>query len=116
VLAAAHYGSGIAIGLFMRFHGRNEEIGSKRRDTSERFADLSPPAPAPGGKTRRRSRFYSALRAMHEARLLDGRDMGRLLQDAVQSALKLMIVVGGLVVFFSVVMEMLTHAGLVSAL
>jgi nucleoside recognition membrane protein YjiH len=53
---------------------------------------------------------------MHQARLLDGRSLGKLIQDSVQSALKLMIVVGGLVVFFSVVMEMLTHAGLVSAL
>jgi nucleoside recognition membrane protein YjiH len=134
VLAAAHYGSGFAVGLLMRLHGRSEEIGSKRHGASEPSAekpivsastssssargdsDPTPSVPVAGGKTRQRSRFYSALHAMHEARLLDGRDMGRLLQDAVQSALKLMIVVGGLVVFFSVVMEMLTHAGLVSAL
>lgn len=129
VLAAAHYGSGFVIGFLMRFHGWREEAGEIRGNASHRSAeepnDSSLPSDSSasaspstsGGKVRAgRSRLYAALQAMHEARLLDGRDMGRLLQDAVQSALKLMIVVGGLVVFFSVVMEMLTHAGLVSAL
>lgn len=105
LLAAAHYGSGLLIGLLMRYHDRHAPMTSSRR-SAER-AD---------GSLRRPSRIAVALKAMHEARLLDGRGLGRLLQDAVSSALRLMIVVGGLVVFFSVVMEMLTRAGLVEAL
>ncbi|MCU6710947.1 sporulation integral membrane protein YlbJ [Paenibacillus sp. J5C_2022] len=105
LLAAAHYGGGLIIGLLMRFHGRGHERHESAPDTRTSAAAKV-----------RRSRLYAALRAMHEARLLDGRQLGKLLQDAVGSALRLMIVVGGLVVFFSVVLEMLTHAGFVEGL
>lgn len=118
LLAAAHYGSGFAIGLLMRFHGsREDRAESARTAADQERLFLSSDKPALLRRpTRTKSRLYAALHAMHEARLLDGRSLGKLLQDSVQSALKLMIVVGGLVVFFSVVMEMLTHAGLVSSL
>ncbi|MFD0961184.1 sporulation integral membrane protein YlbJ [Paenibacillus chungangensis] len=105
LLAVAHYGGGLIIGLLMRYHGRSHERYEQ--------ASSTPKSSAP---QRRRSGLYAALRAMHEARLLDGRELGKLLQDAVESALRLMIVVGGLVVVFSVVMETLTHAGLVEGL
>ncbi|MFF2889038.1 sporulation integral membrane protein YlbJ [Paenibacillus sp. NPDC057967] len=113
ILAAAHYGGGFLIGLLMRFHDARKEPPIDRTETS-----TSDTATTSGHVRRRisRSRLGLALKAMHEARLLDGRGMGRLVQDSIQSALKLMIVVGGLVVFFSVVMEMLTHAGFVEAL
>jgi sporulation integral membrane protein YlbJ len=106
VLAAAHYGGGLIIGLLMRFHDRHAPSSSAEKNM----------AIAGEARKRRPSRIAEALKAMHDARLLDGRGLGRLLQDSVQSALKLMIVVGGLVVFFSVVMEMLTHAGIVEAM
>ncbi|WP_169086533.1 sporulation integral membrane protein YlbJ [Paenibacillus sp. PL91] len=106
LLAAAHYGGGLIIGLLMRYHDRHALPSS-----AEKNIDI-----AGGAGKRRPSRIAEALKAMHEARLLDGRGLGRLLQDSVQSALRLMIVVGGLVVFFSVVMEMLTHAGIVEAM
>lgn len=105
LLAAAHYGGGLAIGFLMRFYGASEQAGKAVRSEAQ-----------PSLPHRRERRWRAALKAMHEARLLDGRHGGKLLQDAVQSALRLMIVVGGLVVFFSVVMEMLTRAGLVQAL
>ncbi|CAM4314683.1 sporulation integral membrane protein YlbJ [Paenibacillus alkaliterrae] len=106
VLAAAHYGGGLLIGFLMRFHDRHAPATSTNK-RSEVSGTL---------RIRRPSRVAEALKAMHEARLLDGRELGALLQDSVQSALRLMIVVGGLVVFFSVVMEMLTHAGVVEVL
>ncbi|WP_419871828.1 sporulation integral membrane protein YlbJ [Candidatus Pristimantibacillus sp. PTI5] len=106
VLAAAHYGGGLLIGFLMRFHDRHAAPSSAKK-----IVDV-----ANGLRKRKPSRIAEALKAMHEARLLDGRGLGRLLQDSVQSALRLMIVVGGLVVFFSVVMEMLTHAGIVEAM
>ncbi len=106
VLAAAHYGGGLVIGLLMRFHDRRAlpSTLSKTINTTSSIRQRKP------------SVIAEALKAMHQARLLDGRDLGKLLQDSVQSALRLMIVVGGLVVFFSVVMEMLTHAGIVEAM
>ncbi|MBW7456983.1 sporulation integral membrane protein YlbJ, partial [Paenibacillus sepulcri] len=97
LLAVSHYGGGLLIGLMMRFHDRKYE--------SSAHTQAAPPA------GRRKSRLVEAVKAMHEARLLDGRPIGRLLQDAVQAALRLMIVVGGLVVVFSVIMELLTSGG-----
>ncbi|WP_127530549.1 sporulation integral membrane protein YlbJ [Paenibacillus kobensis] len=94
LLAASHYGSGLLLGILMRFHGRGDAV------TTEPIRPYTA-----------RNRLQEAFHAMHKARLLDGRPFGRLLHDAVQSALRLMIVVGGLVVFFSTIMEMLRQSG-----
>lgn len=89
VLAAAHYGGAICIGLIMRFHGRRSKP--------------TPPKAAAAGPIVKR-----AFQAMHQARLLDGRPFGILLTQAIRQSLGLIFVVGGLVVFFSVVLEVLT--------
>ncbi len=89
ILAVAHYGGAIAIGLLMRIHGRKSEPTS--------LPDLET-GPI----------WVRALRSMHRARLNDGRPVGVLLSQAVQHSLGLIFVVGGLVVFFSVVLEVLT--------
>jgi sporulation integral membrane protein YlbJ len=97
VLAAAHYGGALVIGLIFSLY--------RRRDP------LTPAAAASGARL-----LPAALAAMHDARTSDGRPLGRLLQDAVGSALRLNIVVGGLVVFFSVVMELLSRASVLDLL
>ncbi len=101
LLALSHYGGGFLVGLIMRFHGRHE---SKTATDSLRLSQA---------KT---SRLKSALHAMHVAREQDGRDLGTLLRQAIQSSLQLIIVVGGLVVFFSVFLELWTRAGVMPAL
>ncbi|XEC93861.1 sporulation integral membrane protein YlbJ [Paenibacillus tarimensis] len=101
VLAASHYGAGIIIGLIMRYH--------------DRHALASPILLVPHSAACS-NRVLLSLHAMHQARLRDGRQLGQLLNDAVQSALRLMMVVGGLVVFFSVVMELLMNTGIVGVL
>ncbi|WP_127587357.1 sporulation integral membrane protein YlbJ [Paenibacillus koleovorans] len=95
VLAAAHYGSCFLIGLLMRFHGRKS-------------------VPTPMHITEGRQGIglmKRALIAMHHARIQDGRPLGEMLQEAIQASLRLVMVVGGLVVFFCVFLEMLnvTH-------
>ncbi|MFS0723460.1 sporulation integral membrane protein YlbJ [Paenibacillus sp. 1P07SE] len=95
LLAAAHYGSVMLVGVAMRFHDRH-----------------APTTPPPEGQQTDTGRLRASLTAMHQARLADGRELGTLLRDAIQSALRLMLVVGGLVVFFSVMMEVLTQAGI----
>lgn len=89
ILAVSHYGAGIIVGLIMRFHGDRDSV--------------SPNAEKAGGNI-----WYRAFRAMHKARIEDGRTIGQLMRQAIQSSLRLILVVGGLVVFFSVVLELLT--------
>ncbi|WP_245948193.1 sporulation integral membrane protein YlbJ [Paenibacillus sambharensis] len=93
ILAASHYGAAFLIGLLARFHDRKAPSTPRRQEAD------SPPL------------LRAALEAMHNARISDGRVLGKLLEDAISSALRLMIVVGGLVVFFSAVMEMLSATG-----
>lgn len=117
VLAAAHYGGSILIGLLMRFHGRKAQRRSEPSQAqsvqaphgaeANAAADPSPP---------RTNRLKEALLAMHEARLADGKGLGELLLDAITSSLRLMTVVGGLVVFFSVFLETLTAVHLMDHL
>ncbi|CQR58069.1 sporulation integral membrane protein YlbJ [Paenibacillus riograndensis] len=102
ILALAHYGGGLIVGLLMSFHGRQKSPPS------------GPPPKAP--QPERAGRLRSALSSMAEARRRDGRSVGELLKGAVQSSLQLIIVVGGLVVFFNVLMEMMDRAGIMSAL
>ncbi|WP_328804046.1 sporulation integral membrane protein YlbJ [Paenibacillus glycinis] len=104
VLAAAHYGGGLIIGLLMRFHDRHAPASSESADKGGRAG------------RRKKSRLAEAIHAMHTARMMDGRSLGTLLQDAVQAALRLMIVVGGLVVVFSVIMELLRQTGSIEVL
>ncbi|MCG7410419.1 sporulation integral membrane protein YlbJ [Paenibacillus sp. ACRRX] len=100
-LAAAHYGSGLILGVIMRFY-RHQAPSTPEGATNTVNSPLNKGI---------RGRLIRAFQAMHTARVQDGRPLGLLLRDAVESSLKLMIVVGGLVVFFSVVLELLTSAG-----
>ncbi|WP_409342276.1 sporulation integral membrane protein YlbJ [Paenibacillus sp. MBLB4367] len=93
VLAAAHYGSAVLLGFLMRFHGR----GGKAEPTSSSRSYKRPP--------KEQSLLKRAFAAMHEARLRDGRVVGTMLNQAIKIAIQLIMVVGGLVVFFSVVLE-----------
>lgn len=99
ILALSHYGSGLVVGLLMSFHGRSAHS-----------------TPHVVIQAEGAGRFRVALSAMAEARRRDGRSLGELLKDAVQSSLQLIIVVGGLVVFFNVLMELLGRAGIMSSL
>nr|WP_312001238.1 sporulation integral membrane protein YlbJ [Paenibacillus forsythiae] len=106
-LALAHYGSGLLVGLLMSFHGRREERNGAGRTPA--------PDTSRSGKPKRErpeaGRIRTAFASMAEARRRDGRTLGELLKGAVESSLKLIIVVGGLVVFFTVLMELLNQAG-----
>ncbi|WP_019423816.1 sporulation integral membrane protein YlbJ [Paenibacillus sp. OSY-SE] len=101
-LALAHYGSGLLVGIVMRFYAPHAPL-----------TPMDNTSPAKGvGNIKGTFIFRRAFHAMHEARKQDGRPLGTLLKEAVDSSLKLMIVVGGLVVFFSVVMDLLAVIGI----
>jgi sporulation integral membrane protein YlbJ len=97
ILAVAHYGGSILIGLMMRFHGRKYPP-TEQKSTSKGWV------------------WKRAFDAMHTARIGDGRSIGTLLSQSILQSLSLIFVVGGLVVFFSVVLEVLTAAKVMNAM
>jgi sporulation integral membrane protein YlbJ len=98
VLAAAHYSSALLLGVGSRFQWKK----------------TAPEAEATVAETYPGNRFRAALSAMHKARMADGRPLGVLLQQSLQSSLALMMIVGGLVVFFSATLDLLVNSGLLS--
>lgn len=115
ILALAHYGSALILGFIMRFYGTKEV--SLGQETCYQINPVK--GSTPSSKPSVLSAKFSlrlALRAMHEARQNDGRSLGELLKQAVSSSLQLMAVVGGLVVFFSVILELLTASGMMTLL
>ncbi|PQP80986.1 sporulation integral membrane protein YlbJ [Paenibacillus sp. PCH8] len=98
VLVASHYAAAFLVGVLMRFHG-----GSVKH--------TQPVSLPTSTEQLHRNRLIRAIYAMHAARQADGRAFGELLRQAVSSSLRLIIIVGGLVVFFSVMMELLVQTG-----
>lgn len=97
ILAIAHYGAGVIVGIFMRFHAGSAPM-------------------TPSSLSKEGGLLQLALRNMHDARLAVDRPIGHMLRDAVTTALRLIFVVGGLVVFFSVLIEILSISGILQVL
>lgn len=94
-LALIHYGTNFFIGLLMRFYGRHDLEYSSRINKSE---------------------FYSAWKNLIEARAKDGRPIGQMLRDAVNSSIQKLLIIGGFIVFFSVLLRILSELGLIKGI
>jgi sporulation integral membrane protein YlbJ len=85
-LAVSHYLSAVTIGFFMRYY-KNEKTSKKSIRISSPIAD------------------------MLNYRNKDGRPVGMLLGDAVKSGVNLILMIGGFIIFFSVITNMLKISG-----
>ena len=97
LFAVVHYGTALLIGITLGIHNR---ITSPDKHMLIKASTYKP------------SLFQAAIRAMVEAREGETRSASRLFIDAIFIATKLMIIVGGLVVFFSVILQLLTSTQL----
>ncbi|MGO0061793.1 sporulation integral membrane protein YlbJ [Brevibacillus fluminis] len=88
ILAATHYVSALLLGIMYRFHAPRD-LATK--PISKNKLPL----------------LLRALQAMHRARLNDGRAFGRLMGDAVHSALQTLLMIGGFLIVFSVILQLL---------
>ena len=95
LIASAHYGGALVLGIVMRWADSGEQS----------ISAIHPPMRQPRGQTILQRAFI----AMHSARIKDGRSVGTLLFDGIRNGLKLIIVIGGLVTFFSVMIQLLTQ-------
>jgi sporulation integral membrane protein YlbJ len=89
IIAIAHYTSSLILGFLMRFHDPHGE------------STIMP-------VTTHGNMFTRALRAMHRARIQDGRTLGQLMGDAVTSSMNTLMLIGGFIMMFSVIIKVLT--------
>lgn len=93
ILAVAHYLSSILVGIIMRFY----------RSQSK---------PTPAYKENADFLLLRAFRAMHRARVEDGRPLGQLLGEAVTSAVQTLLLIGGFIILFSVLIHLIKYIGI----
>ncbi|TDQ42308.1 sporulation integral membrane protein YlbJ [Aureibacillus halotolerans] len=86
LLAAAHYGGNLFVGLAMRFHRRSEAATAPFRWPSLR----------------------NAFRTLHEHRLKHHKPIGALLGEAVRSSVQTLLLIGGFIILFSVLNQLLS--------
>lgn len=109
-LVAVHFAAWLAVGLLLR------AVPGIISGPSRPFAPPAPPAassvtPRPAAS----SVLRRALSAMHQARKEDGRSFGKLLGDAVLQSIAALMMIGGYMLFFSVLLEILRMIGLIPA-
>ncbi len=92
LLAVCHYLSNMIVGILMRFHGRKTETSKKIKQAA---------------KVSHKPSITAALKSMHRTRLKDGRAVGEILGDSVLQSIKTLIMVGGFIILFSVIIQLL---------
>ncbi len=92
MIAAAHYGGNFLVGLGMRFY---------------RYR-----ADQPTGHSHKKS-IKEAFHILHQTRMNDGRPFGQLLGDSVMRSVQTLILVGGFIMMFSVVTDLLKQTDVI---
>src|SRR5690625_126829 len=103
VLAVVHYSSSLIFGWLMRFHGQDQHPVDIHESREHKRSPQSP--------KKKTAVLWSAFQQMHIARMNDGRSFWQLLEQSVRSSILLVFMIGGLVVFFSVLIEAVKASG-----
>ncbi|MDP2872698.1 MAG: sporulation integral membrane protein YlbJ [Bacillota bacterium] len=98
VILAAHYLSSLSVGVLLRFYRPG--------------ADRTPPIAARHGRSMAARAWY----ALNDARERDGRPFGKLLGDAVRNSVNTLLLIGGFIILFAVLVQVLDAVGAVAAL
>lgn len=93
LIAIAHYLSSFSVGLLMSFYKRND-----RSDYSEKY-------------TKKQNILLKALISLKKAKEEDGRPIGKLLGDAIKNSVNTMLSIGGFIILFSVISQILLKIG-----
>lgn len=95
LLAVAHYGGNILVGICMRFYGRSEPRSSYVRE---------------------KGLVSRAFRELHETRMADKRPFGKIFGDAVINSIQTLLMIGGFIIMFSVFNKLLFILGITDSL
>ena len=98
IIAGAHYLANLTLGLLLRFYGRKDPEAS-----------LQPKTPA--GNI-----FLRAVQEMLLVQREDPRPVGKILGDAVKNSVNTLLNIGGFIILFAVVIQLLSEHGCISIL
>ncbi|MGE5561409.1 MAG: sporulation integral membrane protein YlbJ [Chloroflexota bacterium] len=98
IIIGAHYLAGLSTGLILRFY---------------RFRSADRVEPIATG-TGQGNMLARAVRAMNNARREDGRALGDVLGDSVRNSINTLLLVGGFIILFSVIISMLKACGAIA--
>lgn len=92
IIALAHYISALCLGLLMRFHHHQAHLPSEKQHH---------------GQPETEHQLIRAIKAMHQARMEHGKTFGTLMGEAVESSVKTLLMIGGFIIMFSVIINLL---------
>ncbi len=95
-IAAAHYLASITTGLALRFYGCSEANTPEAKTTG--------------------NIILKAVQALYSAREKDARPFGQIMGDAVRNSVNTLLLIGGFIILFSVIIRVLTVLGIVGFL
>lgn len=101
LLASSHYLGAITVGLIFKNYGR-----TKNRDNNNLRLN----------KSNNKSYLKRALSELINTRKKDGRNISKLMGDSIKSSLEAMFMVGGFIMIYSVIIEILKITGVVRLL
>ncbi len=101
VILISHYAAAFLLGLCFRYYrSRNYRCRRPKMPHKPLYSEKKPSS---------RTILHQALLALDCARKKDGRPIGRLMGDAVRNSVNVLLVVGGFIILFSVVTNLLMH-------
>lgn len=93
LIAVCHYLGNAFVGICMRFYGQSSE-NDKDQNFKYRFS------------------LQTAFRQMHYTRINDKRPFGEVVGDSILNSIKTLVMIGGFIILFSVVMKLLILIGI----
>lgn len=95
IIALAHYLSSLSVGFIMRFYGPQEITKPEKHN---------------------KNIFYRALNKLYQARIKDGRPLGQLMGDAIIKSINTLLLIGGFIILFSVIIRIMEAVGILKLL
>lgn len=93
ILAVANYSANLALGLLLRFYGQKDPEKIKEHSCSGNL-------------------LLKSIQALTNAQKKDGRPFGKLLGDAVSKSIHSLAIIGGFIILFAVIVQLLTLLGI----
>ena len=100
LLYLTHFLASITVGLFFRFYKYDKKIEPQGCVKKNSFRGI----------------IKETLKQMKNYRTQDPRNFGEMFGDAIRNAVNLLLLIAGFIIFFSVLIKLLTHLGIIASI